>query len=289
MASSKHHYIPKCYLKAWTGADRELCEYQYLGDRVVTQRRHPSATGWSPNLYSVYSLPPEQVDHIETVIFGRVDQDAANALDALINNRALRAGNEINGWSRFIMSLLFRNPPALDVIKAEVQQKWSEMEWSPEDQQTDPQGYAEWLLGEESFHFGDLFATSVRNVCDMPLIGQILNNMHKGVLEIRKPGYRFMTSDNPLYVSGGLGAPNAHILLPLTPFKLYIASTDKEVLDILVGNSDPEVVTTFVNQHVISHAHRFAYGVCENHRTLVELIWPNGPLVANPAAFPVAL
>jgi hypothetical protein len=274
MASNKHHYIPKCYLKPWTGADGELCEYQYLNERVVAKRRHPSATGWSPNLYSVYSLPEEHVDIIEKQIFGRIDQDAANALESLIAEKPLRAGREINGWSRFIMSLLFRNPDGLSEIKREVQARWGEMEWSEEMQREDPESYADWLQGEKSFHHGDLFVTAVKNVCDMAKIGQILNDMHKGTLQIRRPGFRFMTSDNPLFVSGGLGAPDAHIMLPLSPTKLYIAATDKAVTNQIVQRSDPQFITTFINNHVVSRAHKFAYGLCENHKPFVGELWP---------------
>ncbi len=274
MASNKHHYVPQCYMRPWTGADDLLCEYQWLGGQVKTRRIHPAGTGWSPNLYSVSSLPPQFVDIIETEVFGRIDQDAANALDTLISGRVLSPGKELDGWSRFLMSLMFRNPVALEEIRQECLSRWADIPWSDEDKANDPEGFADCSLGEKSMHFGGLFLTSVRNVVDMNKIGTILNNMHKGILEVRKPGIRFMTSDNPLFVSGGLGAPDAHVMLPLTPTKLYIGATNRGIIDELTNRGQADIIIKYINNHVVSHSHQFAYGLCENHADFVSVLWP---------------
>lgn len=273
MPRNKHHYIPKCYMKAWTGADGELCEYQFLGGRVVTRRRHPSATGWSDKLYSTEALPPQYVDIIETELFGRVDQDASDALDALIGNRDLRQGGNVNGWSRFLMSLMNRHPGRVAELKQMVSDTFRKNILENEEAERDPEGWFDWVQERERAILDQLFVTTIQNACNLVRLGQILNDMHKGIIDLR--GHeRLMTSDNPLYMSNGLGHADTFILLPLTPQKLYVAANTEAIANRIGRGAQSGRLVKFVNNHVVTAAHQFAYGVCENHAAFVAERWP---------------
>lgn len=266
---AKHHYIPQCYLKRWIGADRELCEYKRINGRVVTRRTPTAGTGWVYDLYAVTTYPPEHREIVEEVVFGRVDNDAERALACLIEDRPMTTGRELDGWSRFLMSLMNRSPERVQEIRDMVTTKWGEITLTKEDEKDDPEGYADWQKGHNSHGVGELFAEGIRGACDMQTVGEVLNNMHKEVLTIFNGRGRFMTSDVPLIYQGTLNHPDAHVLLPLTPSKLYVACNDPKLIR-RIERKTAEDVTDFVNRTVIRQAYRYAYGLCENHRPLVE-------------------
>ena len=114
----KHHYVPVCYLKQWANTgDRRLCEYRLIlgGYGVKARRTSPDGTGYKVDLYRVEGVPEGIAQDFEKRFMHFVDTDASRALEEII------AGNTDNwpgplrsGWTRFILSLLFRNPEAVD-------------------------------------------------------------------------------------------------------------------------------------------------------------------------------
>jgi Protein of unknown function (DUF4238) len=76
----KHHYIPKFYLKQWTGIDRRLCEYSRPFDRMKTYRRYPSETAYEYGLTTLTTYPDPVSEIVERKLMQAIDSSAANAL-----------------------------------------------------------------------------------------------------------------------------------------------------------------------------------------------------------------
>ena len=270
MASKKHHYIPKCYLKAWTGADGLLCEYKKVAGRIAVQRRHPSATGWSDSLYSVESLPPEMVDAVEEVWFKRVDQEASDALNFYTRGTTLPNNKLLTGWSRFLMSLMRRHPGKIDELWRKCEAQLRE-EFAPRDNETDDEKRARAVYEANPRPLlGRLFLGVVQKTCDLPNLGQHLNSMKQSVVMLTSGTRRFMTSDNPLFVTNGLLGDGAFALLPISPRTVWIATNTDTTHQRIIEKIRTGELVELLNIQVVSQAHTFAYAICENQLAFVE-------------------
>ena len=107
----KHHYIPVFYLKQWAGPDQRVCEYSRPYKIVKPKRVHPDGTGYVRGLYTVPGAEPNVAEFIEREFLKPTDSVASDVL------RLLLTGQQIDwttitrsAWSRFIISLMLRNP-----------------------------------------------------------------------------------------------------------------------------------------------------------------------------------
>jgi hypothetical protein len=111
-----HHYVPVFYLKQWTGADRRLCEYKSLRGRILTRRTFPAGTGYEKDLYRVEGLPDALAQAVESKFMHMVDTDAKHALEKIVSGDNTPWDARMrSAWTRFILSLRFRNPEAVQM------------------------------------------------------------------------------------------------------------------------------------------------------------------------------
>jgi hypothetical protein len=126
----KHHYIPVCYLKQWAKIDdRRLCEHKLIpgGYGVKPRRTSPDGTGYQVDLYRVDGVPVAVAQDLEKRFMHLVDTDASRALEKIIAGETDNwPGDLRSGWTRFILSLLFRNPEAVATIKGHIVEMWDE-------------------------------------------------------------------------------------------------------------------------------------------------------------------
>ena len=105
---AKHHYLPKFYLKRWTNAKGELCEFRQSYKIVSHRMTNPDGTGYVRGLYTFDGLPPEAADVLETKFFMQTDTHASLALDQLLAHKVDLIEPYKSAWSRFIMTLMYR-------------------------------------------------------------------------------------------------------------------------------------------------------------------------------------
>ena len=121
----RHHYIPIFYLKQWARDNKgRLCEFSEPYDRVKPRMTHPRGTGYVDGLNTVEGLPPAEARFLEDVFFQIADDAAAQALKMLLSPSPWNFTTKMrSGWSRFIMSLMVRNPESVQKYK-EVAVHW---------------------------------------------------------------------------------------------------------------------------------------------------------------------
>lgn len=100
LASRRHHYIPTFYLKQWAMDDGCVCQFSRPHHRVVAKRKHPEATGYMDDLYSVDGAPPEIRSYLEDHFLARTDQLAHDALQCFRNDRLDLSDDLRSGWTR---------------------------------------------------------------------------------------------------------------------------------------------------------------------------------------------
>jgi hypothetical protein len=116
----KHHYIPVFYLRQWA-TNGFLCEMRKIQRKIVVSSKAPDGTGFQKDLYKIEGIPTDVAQHLERTFMHMVDTQAAIAM------RKILAGTtetwpvkERDAWVRFILSLIFRNPEAVTVVKEEM-------------------------------------------------------------------------------------------------------------------------------------------------------------------------
>lgn len=147
----KHHYLPVFYLKQWARDRGQLCEFSKPYDRVKPKRTYPDGTGYVRGLNTVEGLPPAEMRFLEEVFFQIADDGAAQVLRTFLQPSPWTlTAKERSAWSRFIMSLMVRNPELLEKYKkvaaAIFEEARSNIEalYDKERKSTDPPTYAEY-------------------------------------------------------------------------------------------------------------------------------------------------
>jgi hypothetical protein len=223
----KHHYIPKFYLKQWTGIDRRLCEYSRPFDQMKTYRRYPSETGYEYGLTTLTTYPDPVSEIVERKLMQAIDSSAANALRFLLANNV--AGLDANGrsaWARFIFSLMRRTPEALRDIHERLRRSFLEIyrstplphNVSEEEQEAD-------LLARVE----QRKALLLQDLVNSYLNGPRLINMRWTVAHFTNTRDKLLTSDRPFVMTNGIAYPNSHIVIPISPTQCFYAAATIEV------------------------------------------------------------
>jgi Protein of unknown function (DUF4238) len=80
--------------------------------------------------------------------------------------------------------------------------------------------------------------------------------------------YPLLTSDRPVIMSNGLIKRDAHIVLPISPRRLFIATKDEDTFQ-LFREMNPNELAEAVNNQIAQQAHRFIFGRDDNQLRFV--------------------
>jgi hypothetical protein len=237
----KHHYKPVFFLSRWVGKDGRLCEMKLINGKLLPKRRHPNGTGYVKDLYRTDGVAEDISQDLEIKFMSPLDNGAAKARDKIALNQPLDF-DERMAWSRFLLSLLYRNPQCVEFMKAHMVELWNEgtraleAEWATRRGPRDETTFAE--------------ATASR----LPAAAQIsaANMMGKSKLPL-------LTSDRPL-VFVGLSDPNAYMALPIGPHDLFVAARNDQFL-IALAACDDTAIAWQMNRDVVSLGRQFVWGV----------------------------
>lgn len=242
----RHHYIPVAYLKNWMNAEKKVCEYSKpYEDRVVALSKHPSGTGYVRGLYEFVGVEDREMrETLEREFMRPVDTRAAELLqEMLAGEQTMNNGEKRSSWTTFLLSLMFRMPEDIRYHKERYLENWYKTDpkhrkhykkiWRPglptrvEDviAQMDPKEI-EWRALEALVPL----MTNSR-------IGEYINRMQWGTYTLPFLAPALLTSDRPLILSDGLIDENSHILLPISPKKIFYAVNDRGVVNFMASRN----------------------------------------------------
>ena len=282
----KHHYIPVFYSSEWAGLDGRLCEYSRPYREVKPQRKHPDATGYVRGLYTVPQNDPHVSEYIERHFFRITDNGAAAVAQDLRADRRIDWFNmDRSSWSRFIISLMLRNPEYVARMAAEVvgfyartdnEEKYQELRGP-----SDPATFEEYVA-QRTFHpAGRMSAYALQTIIDSPTMGGHLNKMRWSLVTFNNERHSLLTSDRPIIMTNGIIGPEAHLVLPIGPRKLFIATNNIETEN-KIRTFDATTMMTQVNHRIASQARKYVYGADDKQLRFVEnrlgRKWPSTPL-----------
>jgi hypothetical protein len=120
-------------------------------------------------------------------------------------------------------------------------------------------------------------------------IGTLLNGMKWRTLDVKAVGRPLFTSDRPVIMSNGVAHPGSHLLLPISPTRLFLAThhnadTERHFAEVIPRR---ELVKA-CNRHVIRRAQKYAWNVDDSELDFVrkhlsaeaymdKLFWESAP------------
>jgi hypothetical protein len=137
---------------------------------------------------------------------------------------------ERSALTRFIFSLLYRQPEAVRELKEHIRDlHLASMESLREHYEQwrrpgDPPTLAEYLASERPERQHRAAMNMLREIIDNIDIGPTINNMYWAAVSVERSDVPLLTSDRPVVMPFGLGSANAYIALPVGPYVLALGS-----------------------------------------------------------------
>jgi hypothetical protein len=175
------------------------------------------------------------------------------------------AGDLRSGWTRFILSLMFRNPEAVATIKTHIVDMWDEgikalqADYAARRRAGDPESCEEFIAKHEPSAAQIGAANFLADVIDNAQVGKTVFEMNWSRIDLGKSNHELLTSDRPIDMPLGLADPKAYISLPVSPRILFIGAHNHDLADTLRA-ANPTEVARKNNQRVVEQARKFVWG-----------------------------
>lgn len=265
----KHHYNPVFYLKQWADDDGRLCEFSRPFDTVKPKRTHPDGTGYVRGLYTIPGVAADRQDDLETKYLRLVDDYASQALTILRDVRSnppVLPDHMRLAWSRFLYTMMLRNPEYLAQLKDSlptylsgivdaVRDDYANLK-TPNHPETFEQFRQEFLANSFLMSPLRLFPDLVRK---NKAVAHICNEMTWSTIRFDDPAHTLLTSDRPIVMTNGLVTPGAHIAMPISPWHLFLATNSLETREYYASLSSKELIRS-VNNKVAEQSRKYVYG-----------------------------
>ena len=267
----KHHYIPKCYLKAWTSKDK-LIEYRRRPGKISIKPVTPEYTGFEDNLYTIYDVPPDLQYALETRFFRIVDQEGNNALEVYRTAGAAPSIQNRFAIARFILCIIHRNPEHLHYMLGKWDQMFSDVDTTIREnyarlrRATDPKTYEE---ARETFNpaaRGRGLLSLIMKVSESENVLEFLANMVWLVVD--DPTQSLITSDRPIAFLPRDQAGN-DVAFALSPERLLLLTRDPTKMNPNLACSSRRLFRTY-NKVVCLQAATYVYAADGSNFALVE-------------------
>lgn len=229
---------------------------------------YPAGTGYE---HGLHSEPVEQWLKL-------VDQRASDVLEILLDGRDKSALNcdQKSAWSRFLMSLVRRNPEKVasisGVVDSQIEARLVELQvqYGALQGPTDPPTFDEYKAARVPLIRDTMKAEALTTIIDSPVVGGAINQMFWEVATLSQLKPCFLTSDRPIVMTNGIAYPTAHLILPISPRSVFIATNTSLHLEHLRTAIRDGAMISHVNHVVASQAKKYVYFVDDSRLDFVE-------------------
>lgn len=276
---TRHHYIPQFYLKCWAGTDGLVNRYAIENGKVKMRRQSPRSIGFQENLYRAPQehLTEWQAQTLETHFFGPIDSLAAKALRRLLIGDLNLDGwlpEERQGWVMFVRSLMIRSPEGVAAAKSrlrvifEATLKELKTDYDFRRTAADPETFAQFKAMLHPYHPERAAMQSIAHTIGSETVGQRILDAQWAVVDVAGSPHRLLMSDaKPAHI--GLDLPNGHIMLPVSPNKIFVAATDMRFLKALRETPESDLVHA-MNRRTVGEATRFVVSSDAHQSRFIE-------------------
>lgn len=261
-----HHFIPVFYLKQWaSSSSQKLIEYSIKHGKFIAKPVGPRGTGYETDLYSFPDLPPEIAQHIEDVFLRSSDNQAALALQRILEwDKSVWPPEMTQAWARCVMHLLLRHPDVIAEMRkatkgiwkatgVEAQQRYEIEIKKP----ADPDTFEEYVLRSDPHVVTKSFLNMIIRALDSETIGNAIIDMNWKVIDVTRSSKTLLTSDRPVIIRN-LGNSDGWIALPITPTKLFFAVKSEKTIEMLTKGTTLALVER-INEQIVVRARRYVW------------------------------
>lgn len=257
----KHHYIPVFYLREWTNAEGRLVEFSRpTGNEVKPRPAAPKGTGYERGLYRLSHLTGDEAEAFERIFFGQVDNRAKDAMEIVLGRQPWKwTDRSRTAWTRFLVGMFFRNPERIRATRKYIEEfsldtfDIDEVTYNAQKKPGDPD-YLEYLVRSVEFNAIEWTTSMIAN----SNIARHLINMRWSVRDIGGTGLTLFTSDRPIIMTNGLIYDHAHLVMPVSPTKAFVACNTVEQEKLLLGMSNMDFIRAS-NEQVLKYAQQYAW------------------------------
>lgn len=192
-----------------------------------------------------------------------VDNLAKDALDIVLANAHQKWTTKTrSAWSRFVNGLIFRVPERVAEARQFLENFWLNdydrhlAKYNAEKSESDHE-FLDHIVG--SIERRTLEFTM--NQIDNKSIGQLLNSMKWQTVNVATAGRPLFTSDRPVIMSNGLAYRESHLVLPVSPTHLFLATNNEETARQLLNDVTRRELVKTCNRYVVRRAQKYAWNI----------------------------
>lgn len=106
---------------------------------------------------------------------------------------------------------------------------------------------------------------------DSEFLGTALNRMQCAVIHFNETHRMLLTSDRPIVMTNGLAHADSHIVMPISPRRIFIAANNQETLKNLHDMANAGGMAQRLNNRMARQARRYVYGVDDSALQFIDL------------------
>ena len=254
----KHHFLPEWYLSRWKkqfNGEDVIWEFARVGPRqqLRSRYRHPAATGYAKDLYTIPTQGHEDPSAIETKLLQVIDDRGAKAVMMAEVNQKAGPEDKI-GLVQFMLSMIHRSPERIGFLEKKLTQRLAHNPLFAD-------------VTDSSFRGGalDVFVDLVQS----SLMINRMMELSVFVITIGEGGHDLLTGDSPIMMSNGLAHEDAFIMLPTGPRTLIMLAQYKAVPDHLASH-DGKVLSKAMNDAIAVQAKRLVFGPDKKQQRFID-------------------
>ena len=144
-----------------------------------------------------------------------------------------------------------------------------EAQYAHERSSEDPTSFLDFVRSQPIGKFERPMFEALFSLIDHERRGRVINNMAWRILECPDHAPTLLTADRPLIQTSNLSCARAHIILPIGPRKIFVASPDRDYLNGLMAFSPIELAKQ-ANRQVVAGAKHFVWSCDDRQKPFIE-------------------
>lgn len=250
---------------------------------INPKRVHPNATGFQRDLYRTEGVSPAEQQHLEKKFFAPIDTQASLALERILSRDRSPWAEELrSAWTRYLLSLIFRVPSTIALVKKHVSDLWEigvndlRDDYAGRKGETDPDTFDEYMAQTHAAAPHIAATNLVTQLIDNENLGPTIFKMHWSSVDLSRSKQALLFSDRPLDRPYGLSHPEAYIAIPVSPTMLFVAANNPKLGD-AVGGDNPTKIVKLMNKTVVSKASEYVWGKDDSQLNFVRKYMGTSP------------
>ena len=277
----KHHYVPEFLIQQWADEEGFVSPYvlNQSGKFQQEKRKSPKAFCCQTDLLRTHYKCLAYSQRLESGWFSQIDSNAARVHKKLIRNGNVSLSDvEKYNWTRFIISLLTRQPSLISQAKDKMSIKY-QTKFNEDKELTDvlreqniSQAPAEYVKSENPYAFENMTVEYLAKMCNDPKQMQKILSMDWLYIDVSDASFSLVLSDCPLIKTLGGSTTLAFLALPLSPTRIWFAARNPRAIDNIKSHPRRDLVMR-INRKSVNQATKWVFDKDGKNGLLVRKLW----------------